>query len=61
MDPLVNAFGPLEGEEIPGGCEECDAFQTVEPVEANLWKLTVHHDPDCPRLARIEGRRRGAS
>lgn len=48
---------PLDGERIPGGCEHCTAFQTVEPVSAGVWKLTVHHDEWCPFLANVERRR----
>jgi len=47
---LANAFGSLEGAEIPGGCDFCDAVQTVEPVKAGIWLPTVHHDPRCPTL-----------
>lgn len=54
---VLRELGPLEGQRIAGGCEQCDAFQTVEAVEAGVWTLTVHHDPDCPFLAKREGRR----
>lgn len=44
------------GHRIPGGCDEChDPYQTVQ-VESFGFRLTVHHDDDCPRLARYEGR-----
>jgi hypothetical protein len=46
-------LGPLDGAEIPGGCETCDAFQTVEPIEAGLWMIRVHHDEWCPTYARL--------
>lgn len=58
-DGLVNALGPLDGGEIPGGCELCDAYQTVRPVEAGVWDITVHHDDWCPVLRSVE-RSRGA-
>lgn len=51
--PLVNMFGPLEGARVDGGCEHCDAYQTVEAVKAGVWRLTVHHDPGCKRLGLI--------
>jgi hypothetical protein len=35
----------------PGGCDDCDAFQILERVGLRIWKITVHHDPDCPALA----------
>jgi hypothetical protein len=46
-------FGPLEGARVDGGCEHCDAYQTVEAVKAGVWRLTVHHDPGCKRLGLI--------
>lgn len=50
-------LGPLDGSRIPGGCDQCDAYQEVEPVRPGVWVVTVHHDPGCPVLAAKEGRR----
>lgn len=47
---LVNTFGPLDGQRIEGGCQHCDAYQTVDPMAAGAWVLTVHHDDWCPVL-----------
>jgi hypothetical protein len=44
----------LVGPEIPGGCEICDAYQTMNPDpegDGQIWHCTVHHDPSCPQLA----------
>lgn len=49
---VAQLLGPLDGAQLPGGCPTCDAHQTVRPVEAGVWSLTVHHDPGCPVLAR---------
>jgi hypothetical protein len=49
-----NLLGPLDGRRVPGGCAECDAFQTAELVEPEVWKINVVHDDDCPFLARLE-------
>ena len=46
-DVLRDVLGPLEGARVYGGCDDCDAFQTVEPVMAGVWKITVHHDSWC--------------
>lgn len=54
IDPVVNLLGPLEGARIPGGCESCDAYQTVEPIEAGVWLVNICHDDACPVLARME-------
>lgn len=56
-DPVVNILGPLEGAEIPGGCDDCDAYQTVEAVQSGVWVLTVHHDDSCPTWMAIQRRR----
>jgi len=36
------------GKRTPGGCDYCEAFQTMEKVEWGFL-LEVHHDDDCPR------------
>jgi hypothetical protein len=45
---ITNMFGALDGAEIPGGCDDCDAYQTVRPITAGGWSLTTHHDDWCP-------------
>jgi hypothetical protein len=58
---LRRLFGPRDGEGIPGGCEYCDAYQTVESVSEGIWRMTVHHDEWCPWLRQRERRRKGAA
>jgi len=48
---LAAILGPLDGAHIPGGCQRCDAYQTVSPLTAGAWQVTVHHDDWCPVLA----------
>lgn len=42
---------------LPGGCDDCDAFQVIsrEPSErwGGVYVLTVHHDISCPDLSHI--------
>jgi hypothetical protein len=52
-------FSNLVGREIPGGCEECNAFQTMSEVSEGVWSLVVHHDDDC-RFYRAHVGRSGA-
>ncbi len=52
-DPLVNALGPLDGAEIPGGCAECNAVQKVRFVSAGVWVLDVLHEDHCPAMNRM--------
>ncbi|HEY5304559.1 MAG TPA: hypothetical protein VIJ86_10940 [Acidimicrobiales bacterium] len=41
-------FKSLEGSEIPGGCDQCDAFQRTSEVIPGVWSVTIVHDDDCP-------------
>ena len=56
MDPLVNILGPLDGARLPGGCDHCDAYQTVRAASPRVWLTTVFHDDDCPVLRKVEER-----
>lgn len=56
-DYLRSALGPLDGERLPGGCNECSSpEQSFEPRSDGVWIINTFHDDWCPRLARIEGR-----
>jgi hypothetical protein len=50
QEKIATKLGRLVGKRIPGGCDQCDAYQTVEPIRAGLWHMTVHHDEWCPRM-----------
>ena len=50
----LELLGPLDGARVPGGCEDCDAYQTVEAATLGVWVLNVHHDDDCPFLAEVQ-------
>lgn len=54
---FTDVFGRLDGQRIPGGCDRCNAYQTVHPIVAGAWRVTVHHDDWCPVLRRIEAGR----
>ena len=43
--------------QVPGGCDDCDAYQRVvpDPIEPRLTHINVFHDDDCPTLARMKG------
>lgn len=49
---LAELFAPLVGKRIHGGCELCDAYQTIRPIDYLEWGVTVFHDDDCPRIKR---------
>jgi hypothetical protein len=55
MSPLDELFKNLDGgEHIPGGCDRCNAYQTVETPEPGIHLLHVHHDDWCPFLRSID-------
>ena len=51
---LTDILGRLDGAQVPGGCDECDAYQTTAPVSPGVWTVTVHHDQDCPAFAAMK-------
>ncbi|MCU1490825.1 MAG: hypothetical protein JWM85_2230 [Acidimicrobiaceae bacterium] len=55
-NPITNLLGPMDGAEIPGGCESCEAVQRFRMESALLFVLEVVHDDDCPSLKRGTGR-----
>ena len=56
QDAVAKILGPLDGGRIPGGCDSCDAYQTVTAGSAGMWHIHIHHDDWCPVLATHQGR-----
>jgi hypothetical protein len=51
MNPLDEIFfDQIEDQPTPGGCSQCEAFQTVETVSPGVHIVRVHHDDWCPVL-----------
>jgi hypothetical protein len=48
MTSADDLFGSLEGSEIPGGCDQCNAVQRTTEVAPRIWSVIVAHDDDCP-------------
>lgn len=49
LDELVDV---LNGRRIAGGCDHCDAYQTMRRDElVGVFRLSTHHDDWCPVLA----------
>lgn len=55
---LDHLFNALEGRELPGGCNDCNAVQTMSEDKAHpgVWHLMVHHDTTCPNLRAMKAR-----
>jgi hypothetical protein len=50
-DPAtVSALDAMTGRRLPGGCDDCAAYQVMSRCADGLYVLTVHHDPTCPHL-----------
>lgn len=60
-DQLLRLFGPRDGEQIPGGCDFCSAYQTVEPLRRGIWRLAVRHNADCPLYQQRQQRLKGTA
>lgn len=57
MTTFDDLFKRLEkGDQIPGGCDTCDAYQTIKTVKPGIHKITVHHDDWCPTLRAMNAR-----
>lgn len=56
--PIVEVAQRLAGQRIPGGCEDCDAYQVMEPDPKHpmIVRITVHHDDTCPWLRKHQSR-----
>lgn len=45
--PILDA---LLGGRIPGGCDDCDAYQELTTDGSGIYVLAVRHDASCPYL-----------
>ena len=47
---IGDLFHSLTGRPLPGGCDDCDAFQIMEEDKTHpgVWHLVIHHDDECP-------------
>jgi hypothetical protein len=59
MSQLDAMLAQLLGQEIYGGCEDCEAYQTVEQESEGGWMIRVHHDDWCPFWTRMRERTPG--
>ncbi len=46
---LTDELDAKTGHRIPGGCDDCDAYQTMTKQDG-IYHVTVHHDDTCPWL-----------
>lgn len=48
----ASVLDQLTGHRIPGGCDTCDAYQTITQHTPGVYLLNVWHDDTCPELRR---------
>lgn len=51
MNGAAFGLGPLGlplDVEIPGGCDDCGAFQRLERDDLGIYHLRIYHDDSCP-------------
>ena len=52
-NPVGELLASLDGAQIQGGCDYCDAYQTIRAHALGshaVHMITVHHDDWCPVL-----------
>jgi hypothetical protein len=54
--PVGYLLDPLDGLEVPGGCDDCDAYQTVDATQRPVYRIAVHHDETCPAYRALKER-----
>lgn len=45
---VPSVLDAMTGHRMPGGCDDCTAFQTLDRHDSGVYLLTVHHDDTCP-------------
>jgi hypothetical protein len=50
VSALDDLFSQTEDMPIPGGCDRCDAYQTMTVAAPGIYSLTINHDDWCPFL-----------
>lgn len=48
MGDISERLHALDGLEVPGGCDYCDAIQRIVKMSENGTMIKVMHDDDCP-------------
>jgi len=56
MSEIAEDLAALIGQRIPGGCDDCDAYQVMRR-EGAVFVITVAHDNTCPWLRAREEQR----
>jgi hypothetical protein len=54
---ISDLFESMAGRRIPGGCDDCDAYQEMTK-QHGIYVMTVNHDDTCPTWQQIRARRK---
>jgi hypothetical protein len=55
--PVPSALDGFTGRRLPGGCDDCAAYRTLEQHAPGVYVLLVHHDDTCPDYRTMRARR----
>ena len=50
MGALDDLFEQTEDQPLPGGCELCDAYQTLTVIAPGVYGMAIAHEDWCPVL-----------
>jgi hypothetical protein len=53
---MTAAFRQLIGHRIPGGCDDCSAYQEVSRLDG-IYIINICHDDTCPTWRQIRAHR----
>ena len=48
MSAIDESMEQYVGKRIDGGCDTCNAYQTIEKIDDDVWMCHIHHDSWCP-------------
>jgi hypothetical protein len=57
MNRIIQHLASLDGAQIPGGCDHCNAYQGPSVDAYGIGHITIHHDDCCPWFQAREGKR----
>jgi hypothetical protein len=58
-NPVHDLLDSFVGLEVDGGCDDCDAYQTIERIDVGVYVNHVFHDDTCPWWIRHQAATRG--
>ncbi len=54
---FLDELGALDGQRIPGGCDDCSAYQTIDGSHAPFFRINICHAETCPSYRAMQEKR----